>query len=517
MKKAILLVLLSVLMSFTVVSFSEVTGNELARIGLNYKNKNAPNIVVSSQESLALFASVERKPVKIFECDSKSVTFEKGSSSRVNVIVDKRFSTFSELFNEVGALRRQNSKSFYYYDQGWYLALGRYESSSQAKSQFKSFSGVTSNQLTTRKTASDDVYLMANGKSLLAYKSDTSDFFVASTTYPDKGIVTYDGKTYRGGIGGNRSVSNDMSVINYLLMDHYLYGILPKEMSGKWPIEALKAQAVVARNFAITSFEKHSDEGYDLCDNTDCQVYGGYSVEAVGSNLAVDESTGDLLYYNDELVIGFYHSNSGGKTASIENVWTSSIPYLKSVEDPFSVGSPNTDWIVMMSPDEISDKLAIKNYFIGTLKSIKVNDVARDGRVQEIQFIGSKETATLKKEEMRKVFGYVTFKSIWFEVLTDNVMTVANTSEYTQLTLSDASAHDGSLTSSLANKSTITVIGANGKKTIDMSPSTYTFVGHGFGHGIGMSQWGAKKMADEGYSYEEILYHYYSDTKIINN
>lgn len=341
--------------------------------------------------------------------------------------------------------------------------------------------------------------------------------FVASTSYPDSGIVTYDSKTYRGGIGGNRSSANDMSVINYLLMDHYLYGILPKEMSGKWPIEALKAQAVVARNFAITSFEKHGDEGYDLCNNTDCQVYGGHSVEAVGSNLAVDESTGDLLYYNDELVVGFYHSNSGGRTASIENVWTTSIPYLKSVEDPFSVGSPNTDWVVEMTPSQISDKLAAKNYFIGSLKTIQVNAVATDGRVQEIQFIGSKGTATFKKEDMRKVFGYVTFKSIWFKVLTDGVMSVANSSQYAKVTLSNASAHDGNTTSSLASKSTITVIGANGKTSVDMSPSTYTFAGHGFGHGIGMSQWGAKQMAEEGYTYDQILYHYYSDTKIINN
>jgi len=111
----------------------------------------------------------------------------------------------------------------------------------------------------------------------------------------------------------------------------------------------------------------------------------------------------------------------------------------------------------------------------------------------------------------------VTFKSIWFEVLTDGVMSVANSSQYAKVTLSNASVHDGNTTSSLASKSTITVIGADGKTTVDMSPSTYTFAGHGFGHGIGMSQWGAKQMAEEGYTYDQILYHYYSDTKIINN
>lgn len=501
------------------LSYADVTGDELVRVGLNYHNKNADSILVKSNDGLAVFASVDRQVVKFFECGRATASFEKGTASRVNVLYDKRFGTFSELTNALGHLKEQYGSAFYYYDQGWYLVLGRYDSRSQAKAKFASFSGVSSGQLITRTTGADDVYLLSGGKALLAYSSKTSDFFVASTNYPDSGVVTYGDKSFRGGIGANRSALNDMSVINYLVMDHYLYGILPKEMSGSWPIEALKAQAVVARNFAITNFNKHGDEGYDLCNTTDCQVYGGYSVEAVGSNLAVDESSGDLLYYNDELVVGFYHSNSGGRTASIEHVWSTEIPYLKSVEDPYSVGSPNTDWVVMMSPSEISSKLADKNYFIGKLNNISIEEVAEDGRVQVITFNGTKGIATLKKEEMRKVFGYVAFKSIWFDVLTDEVLSVANNSNLSTSTVvvSRAKVYNGTTTTPLSSNDALSVLGSTGRKTVDMTPSTYTFAGHGFGHGIGMSQWGAKKMAEEGFNYTDILYHYYSGTKIINN
>ncbi len=517
MKKssAVIVVLLMIILSS--ISIADVRGDELVRIGLNFSNKNAQSISVSSAEMLGLFASVDRTPVKLFECGSKSVAFEKGTGTRVNIIYDKRFSTFSALDQEVGTLRQQNSTAFYYYDQGWYLVLGRYDSTASAKSKLGSFKGVQSSQLRVLNTKADDVYVLANGKSLMAYSSVSSDFFVAPVIYPESGIVTYNGKTYRGGIGANRSAISDMAAVNYLMMDHYMYGILPKEMSGSWPIEALKAQAVVARNFAISSFDKHEDEGYDLCDTTDCQVYGGYSVEALASNLAVDESSGDLLYYNNELVTGYYHSNSGGKTASIDNVWTAPSPYLISVEDPYSIGSPNTDWVVMMTPEEITNKLSDKNYFIGDLKSIKVSEVASDGRVQEILFNGTKGIATLKKEEVRKVFGYRTFKSIWFEVLTDDVMSVANNSLYSKVALSDAKVYNGSTKKPLISNSAVSVLGVEGRVSVDMSPSTYTFAGHGFGHGIGMSQWGAKNMADLGKSYEEILYHYYSGTQIINN
>ncbi len=85
------------------------------------------------------------------------------------------------------------------------------------------------------------------------------------------GVVRYSGKGYRGGIGFKRYPDSVLTVINYITMDNYLYGVLPKEMSGDWPLEALKAQAVAARNYAMVNFGKHSNHGFDICNTTDCQ------------------------------------------------------------------------------------------------------------------------------------------------------------------------------------------------------------------------------------------------------
>ncbi|MBN2897799.1 MAG: SpoIID/LytB domain-containing protein [Clostridia bacterium] len=498
-------------------SFAAYSGDELIRVGLNYDNKNAARVSVTSDDALALFTVIDRAPVQIFECDAKSASFEKGATGDLNVILDKRYDTFSELYADAGALRQKYSTAFYYYNNGWYLVLGRYDSSNQAKNKLSSFSAVSSSDLSIRESTDDDVSIQVGGKTVMAYSSASSDFFVASVNYPNSGLVAYGDKVYRGGIGTNRTALNDMAVINYLVMDHYLYGVLPKEMSESWPKEALKAQAVVARNFAIANFDKHGEEGYDLCSTTNCQVYGGYGVEKPSSNLAVDESSRDLLYYNDELVVGYYHANSGGKTADIESVWSAEVPYLQSVEDPYSLDAPNADWTVELSPKAIEQQLADQNYFIGTLKGIKICDVADDGRVQVIDFIGDKGTATLKKEEMRKVFGYVAFKSIYFDLISGDVLSVANTTQYSDVTLADAKVFNGETTTPLSSKNSVTIIGMEGRTTVDMTPSNYTFVGHGFGHGIGMSQWGAKKMAEEGFDYEGILYHYYTGTQLINN
>jgi stage II sporulation protein D len=122
-------------------------------------------------------------------------------------------------------------------------------------------------------------------------------------------------------------------------MQEYLYGVVPREMSKTWPLEALKAQAVVARTFAITNQNKFMHLGFNMDNSVLSQVYGGYDWEGPISNQAVDETIGMLLYYNTTLASAYYHSNSGGYTANSENVWSSEVPYLRSVFDPYSIGA----------------------------------------------------------------------------------------------------------------------------------------------------------------------------------
>ncbi len=512
-KKTYVFLFLLTFFNFGVLFADDYTGNEMVRIGLNFNIKNADRINISSQSDLSIFEmSKNREGIKLFDINSNDATIEKGTMSRVNLIYNQRFSSFYDIEEQLSQIHQNNPNSFYYFDDGWYLVLGRYNSTDSAYSNRANIVGVNSDSMDIMFTKSDDVYFITS-KIVFGYSSKNSDFFIASSDYPNDGIVTYNSKRYRGGFGAARSSSNDMAVINYLMMNHYLYGVVPKEMSGAWELEALKAQSVVARNYALTSLNSHRNEGYDLCDNTHCQVYGGYEAEAANSNMAVDETIGELLYYDDELVVGYYHANSGGVTADISNVWGDEKPYLKSVYDPFSIGKPRSDWELTMSKQYIEDKLYQHGYNIGSLQSVQIVDVSDDKRVQRIDFIGTNGTASVKKEKMRKIFGYVEFKSIYYDIDSNTPLYVANTSEVSRITLSSSSAYDGNKVVKV-NPSRAYIQGVNGKRSLNFSSDKYKFVGHGFGHGIGMSQWGAKAMAEQGYSYKDILYHYYTDTHL---
>lgn len=296
-------------------------------------------------------------------------------------------------------------------------------------------------------------------------------------------------------------------------MDNYLYGVLPKEMSGDWPLEALKAQAVAARNYAMVNFGKHSNHGFDICNTTDCQVYGGYDVEKSGSNQAVDETTGKLLKYNGQIVQTYYHSTSGGQTENIENIWSSSLPYIVGTYDPYSVGAPNTDWELSYTHKEIENILSSKGHYIGTLKDVQIDGVSENGRVQKLIFVGSKGTAEFVKEKARALFGYTTLKSMWFELGNKPMVTVVSRGSYNRTDLSTSKYITSDGVESGSGSSFVVTDGTELSR-LSFSTGKVVFNGHGYGHGLGMSQWGAKAMAEQGFTYEEILKHYYKDTNI---
>ena len=126
-----------------------------------------------------------------------------------------------------------------------------------------------------------------------------------------------------------------LTVINRLLIDEYLYGVVPEEMPASWNIEALKAQAVAARTFALYDKldRKHTQEGFDVCVTTDCQVYGGMDSEAATTNKAIDATKGEVIVYLNQPICSVFHAASGGQTDDSINVWNVNVPYLRAVED----------------------------------------------------------------------------------------------------------------------------------------------------------------------------------------
>ena len=299
-----------------------------------------------------------------------------------------------------------------------------------------------------------------NGKNIFATSGSGNIFFTSADFSP----VEIFGKKYRGGLKFLKNASS-ITVVNYLNMEEYLMGVVPNEMSASWNIEALKAQAVAARSFAYSNYSKFTPYGFNLTSDTRSQVYGGYNTENERSNQAVAQTKGIVGYYNRKIAQLIYNASSGGKTESSANVWGGNIPYLIAQNDPYSINNPYQNWSFSMTATEIENVLKSRGKNIGNLVGIRLDEVSPNGYILKITFVGDKSSVTFSKDNIRASLGYSKLKSLYFGV------------------------------SATYN-------------------NTYVFTGNGYGHGVGMSQYGAKTMADAGYNYKSILLFYYPNISL---
>lgn len=344
--------------------------------------------------------------------------------------------------------------------------------------------------------------------------------------YPYRGMLTF---------SVNGTV---MTAVNVVDLEEYLYAVVPSEMPQSYATEALKAQAVAARTYAMTKLGAHSGSGYQLCDTTNCQVYKGYSNEASATTAAVDATGGEVACYNGSPIEAVFSASTGGYTENSENVWSAVVPYLRAVPEIAEYGD-NT-WTRELTLDELTTLLETKGAGIGEARDIVITKISSGGRVQELQIVGTSGVKTLTKETIRTYFS-AACGSLPSKMFTIN----GKGGEISQSSRSASTAKGGSLMAAAASQGIIaktegTLSYLNGKKlSVDVAgaetPSVSTgsgtyaeytvnistvkngkfvFEGSGVGHGVGLSQKGAQGMAQLGYDYEEILKHYYTGITI---
>jgi len=367
--------------------------------------------------------------------------------------------------------------------------------------------------------------------------SRSLDIFDASNSYittipadgslvlgTEGGSISTAGISYRGYIGFISGASG-LILINHVDVESYLYGVVPKEIPPLSSEEALKAQAVAARSFVYNSLKKHAAEGYNLCDTTHCQAYGGLNAEHPNTNMAVDDTFGLIATYNGLPANTVYHSSSGGHTENSEKVWVTSVPYLRAVPDPFSTNGPNSSWSVVLTANEIEDKLKAEGYEIGRVEGISIKERSESGRVTLMEIIGSRDAVELTGAQFRTLMGAITFKSTLFyigdeEASNSGVLYATDSRRKSELEVTRRGFSVIGKNGETTNISDITAIGISGTRTFGIKSvetvmdDEYLVTGKGFGHGVGMSQYGAIEMAKQGYTFEEILKHYYRNIEL---
>jgi stage II sporulation protein D len=357
----------------------------------------------------------------------------------------------------------------------------------------------------------------STGQLLLVINSEAGIRAVPKEVQGKTNAIQFKGKKYRGSIVMYSMADSDINVVNELPFEQYLYSVVPSEMPAAWPLEALKAQAVSARNFAICTIGKHNTHGFDLCSTEHCQVYSGIAQENEKATEAVNATKGKVLTYEGKLITTYYHSSSGGHTEDSQNIWGSSLPYLRGVEDSYSLGSPHDSWTLELDKAAIKEKLAQSDIDLGDILDIKPLEYSTYGRVTKLEIKGTKETRIFEREKIRTILGTRNLKSIWYELKTDADVFVRGSmlggnesGRAANMYVVSASGK----TKVSSSRNLITVKGMNGTKTYNIAPNMYIFEGKGFGHGLGMSQYGAKGMAEAGNNYQKILEHYFQGAKV---
>lgn len=372
--------------------------------------------------------------------------------------------------------------------------------------------GKMSGTVTFSKNSSNKLKIVSSSKNKTVRVDDEG---VTVEPVDDDEFISYNGKEYRGTFVIYRFSDSDITVVNVVDLEEYLYGVVPRELSTGHPIEALKAQAVAARTYACQTLNKYEKWNFDMTNSTADQAYSGKSVEHEDTNRAVDETAGEIITYDGKPITAYYFSTSAGMTENSENVWVNAYPYLVAVEDKYQSDDVTyANWSVSFSAEEIEKILLGRSAKIGNLVSVDILKKSPSNAVLELEFVGSKDSYKVTKETTRLVFGTSEVRSQFYDITTDNSVTAMNKKEKTntaQLTSLAIMTEKGAV-SPKENK--IYVKGWKENKTYPLNASEYILNGKGWGHGVGMSQNGALGMAREGFTYDEILEWYYTDVEI---
>lgn len=359
----------------------------------------------------------------------------------------------------------------------------------------------------------EEVYVEMGSTGFASWeKFDASGISKISVQPPAGGSVFCNGKEYRGYIFMERRNDGTLLVINYVGTDDYVSSVLGKEMSYTWPKEALKAQSVCARNFVLTRGSTHKEYGFDVCTTVHCQVYGGVASEHENTRQAVSETKGILGYHNNKIVGLYFFATSGGYTENVENVWGSKIDYLRGVEDTYENPDKASkySWTQSYDRDAVEVQIAKYGIDVGKLNNITIDSVSETGRVLQMTFHGTEGTHTVKKEKCRTVLGLYSQK---FSIIPDRQVSLETTGGSAIAPIQACSAEG---VGGIADFVTISGNGTVARINLNQGGSVEKYIinGNGYGHGVGMSQWGARGMAENGFGYKEILKHYYTGLEL---
>jgi stage II sporulation protein D len=268
-------------------------------------------------------------------------------------------------------------------------------------------------------------------------------------------------------VGGSLKVlarGGGLSLVNDVDLEEYIKGVVPAEMSPGWHPEALKAQAVVARTYALYQRMLNKSREYDLVATVQDQVYQGRQGVDQRVQEAVESTRGIAVAYQNAPIYAAFSSTAAGPTEDAVNVWSKDLPYLKGVDCPFDVNAPRYQWRAVLKVQDLEATFRRQGVDVGAIASLTPFAYSRAGRVAKLRILHSRGELILRGEDFRRLIGYSVIPSTQFDVESMGF----------EIALS----------------------------------------GRGSGHAVGLCQWGAKELAEHGYPYTTILAYYFPGTEL---
>lgn len=282
---------------------------------------------------------------------------------------------------------------------------------------------------------------------------------------PVSGFIDVNGKSYRGWVELRRGKNKRLLVINDLDIEDYLKGVITSEVPNDWEFEALKAQAVASRSYALYQKREAGNRSYHILATVNSQVYAGKRGERMNALRAVRETKGLIIVYHGEVIPAFYHSSCGGHTENAAELWGIDEPYLKGVDCECQEISKYGLWEKRIRIAQITSALRRFGYRINAIDDVGIGTITSSGHVKKVAIRSAGRTTLIPAETLRAALGNTVIPSVFFE--------------------------------------------------LEFMDGEAVFSGRGSGHGVGLCQWGAQEMAQRGYDFRSILFHYYPGTSIM--
>ncbi len=270
----------------------------------------------------------------------------------------------------------------------------------------------------------------------------------------------------RGEVDIVKNGNGSLTVVNVLNLEDYIKGVLYHEVSHYWPLESIKAQAVAARTYALYQMGINKAKDYDVTNDIYSQVYGGRNSERYRTSVAVDRTRGLILFYKGKIVPAYYSATCAGFTEDANELWKEDLAPLKGVQCDYCVHSPHSRWKKNFRLKDIQDKLNENGFKLGLIKEISIVERNASGRIRTLKITTRDDkTATISGKDFRNIIGPNLIRSNNYE--------------------------------------------------IEMKGYYMDLIGKGWGHGVGLCQWGAAEMSRKGFNFKEILSYYYPGAEIV--